>query len=78
MTDLLQHGVVTAVAVLAAWVVLKRVFGVFAPASGSGPGCASCATGQAACGHAAAPSQAAPVADNGVVPLTLHRRPPAR
>jgi len=78
MTDLLQHGIVTVVALLAAWVLLRHVFGVFAPASRSGPGCASCAAGQAACGHAAAPSPAAPLADDGVAPLTLHRRPPVR
>lgn len=78
MTDLLQHGIVTAVALVAAWVLLRHVFGVFVPAASSGPGCASCVAGQAACGHTAAPAPSAPVADAGVAPLTLHRRPPAR
>jgi hypothetical protein len=74
MTDLLQHGVVTAVALAAAWVLVRRVFGVFAPAS-KGPGCASCAAGQAACGHGAAAVQVAPATAADAAPLTLHRRP---
>jgi hypothetical protein len=74
MTDLLQHGVVTAVALAAAWVLVQRVFGVFAPAA-KGPGCASCAAGQAACGHATTAVQAAPKTGADVAPLTLHRRP---
>lgn len=78
MADLLQHAVVTLVAVVAAWVVLQRVFGVFGPArAASGPGCASCASGQGSCGHvaakpAAARASAPPQAD-APVPLTLHR-----
>jgi hypothetical protein len=74
MTELLQHAVVTAVALGAAWVLVRRVFGVFAPEA-KAPGCASCAAGQAACGHAAAPSRVEPAATGDVAPLTLHRRP---
>lgn len=57
--DLLQHATVTAVALGALGVVLRRVFGVFgrrpAPAAGAGsagisgsPACSHCAAGSAA------------------------------
>jgi hypothetical protein len=56
MNDFLQHAVVTAVALGALTVVLRRVLGVFerrpptsAPASTQGaPGCSHCAAGSAA------------------------------
>lgn len=48
MSELLQHLVVGIVALLAAWVVVRRVFGVFAPAREASPGCSTCASNPAA------------------------------
>lgn len=78
MADLLQHAVVTLVAVAAAWIVLQRVFGVFGPArAAGGPGCASCPSSRGACGPAAAKPAAAHTSaqppGDAPLPLTLHR-----
>ena len=56
INDVVQHVLVSAVALGALWVVLRRVFGAFErqpPASSGGiahgaPGCSHCAAGSAA------------------------------
>lgn len=71
-SEFAQHVLVTLVALVAVWVVLRRVFGVFMPSAKQGPGCPSCAAGAAAC----APRATAPPADalaDKPVPMTLHR-----
>jgi len=48
MSEFAQHVVVTLVALAAAWVVLKRVFGAFGPQQKKpGAACAACAANAA-------------------------------
>lgn len=81
MPELLQHVIVTIVALGAAGVIVRRVFGVVQPAGGN-PQCASCPSARA---HGMLPpkggSQPAagpaggthPAATSGVKPLTFVR-----
>ena len=45
--DIVQHALVTLVAIGAAWVVVRRVFTVVKPTGGGAPKCASCPSAQA-------------------------------
>jgi hypothetical protein len=66
---IVQDIVVTLLAVGAALLIVFRVFGVFRPTK-SGPACAGCASGAAAC--AKVPADKPP--SDAAVPLVLHRR----
>jgi len=71
MPELLQDAVVTLVALGAAWIVFRRVFGLVASRGGASPACDSCPS-------AAAHGHRPPAAGDGEVrPLTLvrERRP---
>jgi hypothetical protein len=68
MSMLMQDLIVTLLALAAALIILRRVFGVFRPVTAK-PHCSNCASGAAAC---AAPAVQKP--ENGAVPLVLHRR----
>ncbi len=48
MPDIFQHAIVSLIALLAAWVVVRRVVGTFGPSSRERPACPSCASG---CAH---------------------------
>lgn len=66
----LQDVIVTLLALGAAWIVLRRVFGVFRPAAR--PQCSNCASGAAACAPAEGAEGLEP--DGKPVPMVLHRR----
>jgi len=70
MPELVQDVVVTIAALGAAWILVRRVFGVFGPARGASSGCPSCASGEGGCGHTGASTTTATPA---AAPLTLHR-----
>ena len=73
MPELMQHLVVTLVALSAAWVVLRRVVGTFSPVKRSGPGCPSCATGNCAGPAAPARADAHGRSSSPSAPLRFHR-----
>ena len=78
-SEMLQYVVVTLVALAAGVIVIRRVFGSVGDGS-KRSGCASCASGTAACGtHAQASGRGIDRATNraAVHPLTVVRRPPA-
>jgi hypothetical protein len=72
--ELVQHGVVTAVAMAAAAVLFRRVVAFVGPSSAAG-GCSSCPSRPHRC--ASAEQQAAAPASTGPVPIQLLRRSPA-
>jgi hypothetical protein len=63
--DFIQHAIVTLAATGAAWVLVRRVFGVVKPSGGGAPKCASCPAAQA--------HQAAQPLSSDAKPLTLIR-----
>ena len=66
MSLAVQDALVTVMALVSALIVLRRVFGVFAPSAR--PHCSNCASGAAACARPADDRDAAPVQ------VVLHRR----
>ena len=61
-----QDVFVTLLAIGAAWVIVRRVFGVFRPSAR--PHCSNCASGAAACARVDTEPP-----DDKPVPLVLHR-----
>jgi len=70
-TEMLQHAIVTLVALAAGTAVVRRIFG-FVGRRARRTGCASCASGSGAC---ATPAQSAP--DVTVQRVAVLTRPPA-
>ena len=67
MSVAVQDVIVTAMAMIAALIILGRMIGTFRPGKAN-PACDNCASGAAACAKVAATQGNAPV------PLVLHRR----
>lgn len=70
MSALLQDAVVTAVALGAASIILRRLVSFARPKAGESP-CGSCGSGRSGCATATRPAS-----DPQVRPLVLHRRTP--
>ena len=64
MTVLVQDALVTLAAIIAAWIVVRRVFTTVRPVSGAAPKCASCPAAQTHGERHVAPSASQPDGDS--------------
>jgi hypothetical protein len=72
--DLVQHALVTLVAMAAAAILLRRLVGIARPAPDAAPGCANCPSGGGSCQTAPTAEPSAARAEHPLVVVRPSRR----